>query len=214
MGAKVFYYVEKISEWLKENNSGDLCIIEIGSERGEGSTLFLSNYCVKNNISFYTVDIDDNSYNDANKICNNIQIKNNQEIQAFHMTGESFLSNIFPSKNKKILFMYLDNFDYIYDAIVEADFVKKQIEDYKNKGFEMNNENSKQAHLMQMKLAYPYMNNKSYVLFDDTYKRHNSSNWDGKGGYAVEFLFEKNWKTYICNESPDAHWFGYIMLEN
>ncbi len=38
------------------------------------------------------------------------------------------------TKNKKIFFLYLDNFDFIYDAIIGKNFVKKQIQDYEKRG--------------------------------------------------------------------------------
>ena len=78
----------------------------------------------------------------------------------------------------------------------------------------MNNENSKQVHLAQMQLAYPHMNHKSYVLCDDTFRRHNSPNWDGKCGYVLDFLFERGWRIYACAEAPDSHWLGFVLLEN
>jgi hypothetical protein len=103
-------------------------------------------------VSFYTVDFDPAQYENARRICESGNSDTNSvEIKAFCMKGEDFLSDVFPSMNKCIMFLYLDNFDFIYDHLVGL--VDNQISTYKNLGVTMNNKNSKLVHLKQTQLA-------------------------------------------------------------
>jgi hypothetical protein len=184
----------------------DLCIVEIGSERGEGSTTFLADMAAKLGISFYTVDFDPVRAEEASKICKQFD---NPEIAAFHMTGEDFLTNVFPTFGKKIFFLYLDNFDFIYDHIIGL--CDKDISRYAELGAVLNNENSKDVHLRQTELALPFTYTGSFILCDDTFKRGHQ--WDGKCAYAVPFLLSKKWKIIDINEGINRHDDGFVLLQ-
>ena len=143
-----------------------LCIVEIGSERGEGSTAFLAETASRLGMAFYTIDFDSAQADAATSICARFA---NPNILAFHMTGEDFLTNVFPKLGKQIFFLYLDNFDFIYDGIVGQ--CNDLISRYAELGTKMNNENSKDAHLRQAELALPFTYEGSIILCDDTFKR-------------------------------------------
>lgn len=211
MGAGKFYLIDKLNLPKSRKN---LSIVEIGSENGEGSSEFFAKYAKKNNISFYTIDFDKNNYNKAKLICEKFNDSNNKEceIQAYHMKGEYFLENIFPNKKKNIIFLYLDNFDFIFDTIVGKKWVQTVIDNYKKKGELLNNENSITTHYEQMLLAYNYFNDYSFILCDDTFKRKNSDNWDGKCAKVVPYLQKRNWIMLDYNEAQNKHWKGYILF--
>lgn len=83
----------------------DTVMVEIGSDRGEGSTLYYANLAEKNNIKLHTVDVLPNSKISAQ----------NASIEWHTCIGSEWCKNIYPSINKKISVMYLDNFDYLWD---------------------------------------------------------------------------------------------------
>ena len=120
------------------------------------------------------------------------------------------MKKFFQLWKKKIIFLYLDNYDYIYDAIRGKDWVNKVISDYKDMGYILNNKNSELAHFNQLKLSYQYLHSKSLVLIDDTFKRYNF--WEGKGKDCVPYLLERNWIIKEKNEAPKKHWEGYILF--
>tara|TARA_Y100001938_G_scaffold147304_1_gene228181 strand:- start:593 stop:1267 length:675 start_codon:yes stop_codon:yes gene_type:complete len=193
MGAKAYTMIEEVKQHFTSNlekMKGD--IIEIGSERGEGSTTFLKSFANQNSMNFYTVDLDKNVYDGAKSIVGK---------DAFNMTGEEFLENVYPnldSSSGKICFAYLDNFDYIFPEIESRNFVKEQIELYKTYDVEMNNDNSKLAHLKQSKLIHKYKSDNCFILFDDTYINH-QGNYSGKGGTSIPWLLDNGWE--ILNEN-------------
>lgn len=201
MGAKKYTCIESITSPPPQG-----CIVEIGSERGEGSTTFFTNFAKKHNLSFYTVDFDPQQYKHAAQICASAD---SPEIQAFNMTGEAFLKDVFPSFNKQIFFLYLDNFDFIYDHLVGL--VDNQITAYRNLGVTMNNKNSKLAHLQQTELAEPYMTANGVILCDDTFRR--GDEWDGKCATAVPFLLYKGWRIIDSNPGKVRHDHGYVLLQ-
>jgi hypothetical protein len=196
MGARKFTAVERILPILPQE---DLCIVEIGSERGEGSTTYLANFAKRHGISFYTVDFDPIQYEAAKQICGD---------SAFCMKGEDFLQNVFPTLKKTIAFLYLDNFDFIYDHLVGL--VDNQIHRYKDLGVSMNNENSKLVHLHQTQLAEPFMHPQGLILCDDTFRR--GQEWDGKCAYAVPYLLSKGWHILEFDSGERHHSHGYDLL--
>lgn len=195
MGAQAY----KIIEQLADNITDD--VIEIGSERGEGSTTYFKTFC-KDKHNFYTVDLDNTVYKNAKNIVGS---------NAYHMTGEKFLTEKYPNLSGKISFAYLDNFDYIFPEIEGRDFVKEQIEQYKEYGIEMNNHNSELAHLKQAQLVHKHASDMCFILFDDTYIDH-TGEYSGKGGMAIKWLLENGWK--IMNEEEGAFKRKYERYQN
>jgi hypothetical protein len=102
MGAQAYGLIEDIPFLPGE------CVVELGSERGEGSTYYFVEYCGGRGIPFYTVDPDKNDgYTTASQIA---------RCHAYCMTGEQFLAEVFPSFGLKIKFAYLDNFDWAWES--------------------------------------------------------------------------------------------------
>lgn len=157
-------------------------VVEIGSERGEGSTAFLSNFCKKFGLKFYSVDFEDNAYQRAKNIPNTIAIQS---------TGEEFLRN-FP-KGEKICYAYLDNHDWNYgDEELHARTKRK----YDLYGLDLSNKNSQQAHLDQAMLVSELASKKCIISFDDTFYDDELKCVSGKGGTAHTWLSSKGWSNY------------------
>lgn len=209
MGARKYTYIETFIPYIWAYRQSNACIVEIGSERGEGSTSYFVEFAKTHGISFYTVDFDPVQYENAKRICEAATVPDSIEIKAFCMKGEDFLTDVFPSINKQIMFLYLDNFDFIYDHLVGL--VDNQIAAYKNLGVTMNNKNSKLVHLKQTQLAEPFFHPHGAVLCDDTFKRKDE--WDGKCALAVPYLLSKSWHIVESNPGTIHHCHGYVILK-
>lgn len=210
MGAKKYTFIEKFIPNLWAYRPSNPCIVEIGSERGEGSTRYFVDFARRYGISFYTVDFDPVQYENAKRMCESGDSDTDSvEIKAFCMKGEDFLADVFPSMNKSIMFLYLDNFDFIYDHLVGL--VDDQISTYKNLGVTMNNKNSKLVHLKQTQLAEPFIHHHGVVLCDDTFKR--GDEWDGKCSLAVPYLLSRGWHIIETDHGTQHHANGYVILE-
>lgn len=217
MGARSYTLIEKYKDFIK----GDL--VEIGSERGEGSTQFFSNFAKENNLNFYSIDFEKGAYERAESIIGE---------NAYCMTGEDFLDNVYKQKESKIGAAYLDNFDFCYPNLVGSQLISDQSSLYDQYGIKLNNDNSKLAHLNQTKkIIENYIDGFCLLMFDDTYintpERITSYrkskmtkkeqllklDYDGKGGTAVPYLLNKGWKPvdYNFNGSPND---GFIFLSN
>jgi hypothetical protein len=170
MGAQAYRVIEQLSiDWTNG------CIVELGSESGEGSTQYLSEFSKQVPVPFYTVDPDPGAYSRAKSICGD---------GAFKSTGEEFLASQFSSFGTVIKFLYLDNFDWMWDA-QDQGTVSAYERQYAENGLVLSNENSQKAHKAQVIAALPFMGPGSFVLFDDTFY---NARWDGKGGLAVPAL--------------------------
>jgi hypothetical protein len=182
MGSMSYTLIRELE--LEKNGA----IVEIGSERGEGSTKFISDFCREKGYDFFTVDWENGAYERAKSICGDC---------AYKEKGEVFLSSDeWISKDKKITFAYLDNFDWCWYHSSQNWYekYKLQVDLYASNGITMNNENSGLIHLEQTKLVHKNSDNSCYILYDDTF--HNGEMWDGKGGKSVEWLLKNNFEIF------------------
>lgn len=152
MGARAYPLIENYARSVTAS------IIEIGGERGEGSTSFLRAFAERKSIPFHTVDMVNTG-----------------------MTGEDWLRQVFPAKRERVSFAYLDNFDWTYESIRNEPWLLKQIDDYAKAGVVMNNDNSMAVHLEQTQLLEPFAAEDCAILFDDTWPLP-GGRWTGKGG--------------------------------
>lgn len=163
MGARAYHKIEHVTF-----NAGEIAV-EIGAERGEGSTAYLTEYCAERGIPFYSVDIAP------------------QLPQTIKMDGAEWLRN----NKETIKFAYLDNFDYIFDEIANEPWLLDQVKQYADMGIDMNNDNSKAAHLEQAQLVHRNSTAGTVILIDDTWLQ---GGYNGKGGTAVPWLLDNGWE--------------------
>jgi hypothetical protein len=251
------YKHKNISTYLNEIDPTSV-FVEIGSERGEGSTLFLADLAEKHKVDLLTVDIIDRKHftpkiqnqknnfftndidwgdfykkvrddswpvsaNSIDELPENLQlecqkihnwskwknhsVKNTKlrneihvsdytlsshpSIRWFQEVGSEWSKKFGETINKKISMLYLDNFDYIWDVNNESDsMISRQIQQYKEMGFEMNNQNCQIEHLKQILYLTPYFDQNCVVALDDTYLYNDC--WVGKSGPAVVYLLCHN----------------------
>jgi hypothetical protein len=173
---------------LIEHVNSDSVFVEIGSEQGEGSTIFFSELAKAYDTVLHTVDISDKpKKRTIERIGDNVR---------WHINiGSVWAEEVFPKINKKIACLYLDNYDYIWDIdqCPLPFYIEEQVINYKLKyNIEMNNQNCQLEHMHQMLSLYPYMDNNSLVLCDDTYLLNDC--WVGKSGGVVLFLLASGYE--------------------
>lgn len=161
-------------------------VVEIGSERGEGSTDYLSDLCRAHGVPFFSVDI-----------------APRHQLTTV-MDGEAFLAEF----ADEIQLAYLDNFDFVFPEIEGLDWVDGQISEYRALGYEMSNDNSMSAHLAQAKLVHERSFVDTVVLFDDTYML--DGRLHGKGATAVPWMLDHGWA--LIGEIGDHYSTGYARM--
>lgn len=155
----------------------DTVWVEIGSERGEGSTMALAGQAQRWNTHLYSVDID--SY-----ARDNLRHPN---LTCFVESGSNWAKSTWPNIAKKISLLHLDNFDWIWNVQKIEPWIQKQIETYKIKfNKTMNNENCQQEHFEQVIALYPWLADNCIVVLDDTFI--DNGVWSGKAGPSVVYL--------------------------
>jgi len=158
------------------DTTSDNIVIEIGSENGEGSSLWLHSWATERNLEFYSIDVEHNdretNYPDINWIVTN--------------SGSDWCKSVLPSLNKKIKVLYLDNFDWISDSNKSESFIQKQIKDYAKRGVIMNNQNCQEEHRLQVEYCLPFLDEQSVVIMDDTY--YDNTCLVGKCATAIPLL--------------------------
>ena len=179
--------------------------VEIGVDRGEGSTKFFADLAKAKGTKFYGVDADENQITRARAtlsaqgqliLGNDGQFYQAQgplpdHIELTHAFGEDFLEQ-FAQNNpkKKFSLVYLDNFDWDYwvggqeESFVPA--VKQHYRDYM--GTEMTNINSQKSHLLQAMRLMPLMTEKSIIVCDDTWYHPNEGVFIGKCSAVIPYL--------------------------
>lgn len=152
--------------------------VEIGSDRWEGSTEYFATLAVANSTVLHTVDIDKEAQ---------YRLAHVPGITWHIDIGSAWSKTVFPTTNKKISCLYLDNFDYIWDTKNIDEMIQKQQHQYRqNFGLSMDNQSCQIEHFQQMQNLYPYMSEHSVVVLDDTYQINDC--WVGKSGPVVIFL--------------------------
>jgi hypothetical protein len=154
----------------------DTVWVEIGSERGEGSTLALAGQAQRWGTHLYSVDIDDYAKNNLT----------HPSLTCFVESGSEWVNNTWPSIAKKISLLHLDNFDWIWDSANIPQWIQDQIDIYKRKfDVDMNNQNCQLEHFKQALGLAPWLAENCVVLLDDTFVQNGV--WTGKCGPVAVF---------------------------
>jgi hypothetical protein len=181
----------------------DDVFVEIGSDRGDGSTRMFADTALKNQTVVHTVDI--NNY--PQEWCEKHGFT--QGVVWHQAIGSDWAKNVFPTLNKKIICLYLDNFDYNYNTVRVDPMILEQQKQYREEyGIEMTNENCLVEHMKQMIALLPYMSEHSIVICDDTYDSNGC--WIGKGGPIVTYLQAHGYKLAHIESVPQKS-YGVIL---
>jgi hypothetical protein len=180
LGFKPYTELENINLNVDQNN----IVLEIGSENGEGSSLWLHKWATERNIEFYSIDVEhrqrENIYPDINWIVAS--------------SGSEWCKNVLSGLNKKIKVLYLDNFDWIWEPENIPGWIQVQIDSYAQRGVTMNNQNCQEEHRLQVEYCLPYLDEQSVVIMDDTF--YNNGQWDGKCATAIPLLLKNGFKMH------------------
>lgn len=187
MGARAYRYLT-----LYDPDPG--CLIEIGSERGEGSTAFLADYARKHRLRFYTADIDPDTHRAARQITSGARL----------VSGVELLHRL----RTPVSVAYLDGFDWIPDRADTEPWIADQRRRYHHLGYELRNDNCQQTHLAEAQLVAERATERCVVVLDDTWL---DDHWTGKGGLAVPFLQSKGFEV-VAHAGCEPSSLGYAVM--
>ena len=180
MGTKPYTKLKNINL----NSNQDSIVVEIGSENGEGSSVWLYNWAKQRTMEFYSVDVE-----------HRMREKMYPEINwVVTSSGSDWCKNSLPGLNKKIKVLYLDNFDWIWDENNIHSHIQQQIFKYLERGVIMNNQNCQEEHRLQVEYCLPYLDEQAVVIMDDTF--YNNDNWDGKCATAIPLLIQHGFEIH------------------
>jgi len=179
--------------------SGDEVFVEIGSDRYEGSTAYFAELALERGTVLHTVDV----INDAQQ-----RLRKLDGVEWHLGTGSEWAKTMYPTINRPITCLYLDNFDYIWEASPNRKlrYIEEQIKFYKDTfNVDMNNQNCQIEHFKQIQALYPYLADHCVVVCDDTYPVNDC--WIGKCGAVVIFLLANRFS--IVSRTDDC---GIILV--
>lgn len=169
-------------------------IVEIGSDRWEGSTAYFADLANTHATRIITVDLDPGAYPRIVKTVN----KDHLERLEFVCADARDWCQRFDQKSREIKVLYLDNFDWDWEPDQPTEDIRKQQAWYRKMGLEMTNLNCQISHLDQMVSLMPCMSLRSVVCIDDTYKYHDV--YIGKGGAVVPYLMTQGYQILQSGE--------------
>lgn len=174
-------------------------MMEIGSDRFEGSTFYFADLAKTHQGKFVTVDIDPEARRRIIKSVPNELLTTTEIVCA---DADQWTAS-FGTRNQRIKTLYLDNFDWDWSTNKTNEMIAQQKHWYADFGIRMTNLNCQTSHLKQMINLMPYMSDKSIVCVDDTYEYNGV--YIGKGGAVVPYLMAHG---YGILESRD---YGVIL---
>lgn len=188
----------RLFEQIKDQLGTNQLFVEIGSERGGGSTAYLNSLSKQTLNNFVTVDVDPVYVGD--------------DVTKYRMSGEEFAYNILPSMSKKVSLILMDGFDWIAkpatvrsgDAPVDT---MNAIEQYEKRGQQLNNINSAVSHMQQILGLRPYFAKRCAIMFCDTWFNWQLDTFEGKGAGAVYLLLAEGFKVISASSKCN-----YIMM--
>lgn len=173
MGAAAYRILEQFNDF----QTGEI-VVEVGSERGEGSTEWLAGFCASHNIMFWTIDVDPRIFEEAVTL-----LRPYHDCIAYNGRAEDFLTD---GDAGPIRFAYLDGFDCIPVGFEKEPFVDFHRRRYRELGLSMTNRWSQASHLVQAALVDVRSASRCAILIDDTSKTQRG--WHGKGALAMPYL--------------------------
>jgi hypothetical protein len=197
-------YYKQVEQYMDQIDPAGAWM-EIGVDRGEGSTKFFSDHAKARNVKFFGVDADHTQIENAKKNLSNtgqavinadgsVQMESKdlpEHITLVHAKGEEFLTDLEKTNpDQKFSLVYLDNFDWDYWlGGKEEKWVaryKQHYRDYMN--IEMTNMNSQVTHLCQAIKLLPFMTAKSIIVCDDTWFHPEEGIFIGKCSAVIPYL--------------------------
>ena len=158
----------------------DEIIVEIGSDRWEGSSAYFADLADTHDMKFVSVDLDGDA---RRRIQRTINPEHASITEFVHAEGTAWSAGY---QGPQIKVLYLDNFDWDWRTDRQQSMIQDQVRWYADQGIVMNNINSQAAHITQMVNLLPHMSARCLVCVDDTYEYNGV--FIGKGGAVVPYL--------------------------
>jgi cephalosporin hydroxylase len=170
---------QQVGQHLSGTFNGEV-IVEIGSDRFEGSSYYFADLANQCGMKFITVDLDTGAVGRARREIPAEWLPNCEFVcaEAIEWTKNTALKNI------KVL--YLDNFDWDWSTNRQSEMIEQQRHWYSTQGITMSNLASQTSHITQMVNLLPHMSTQCVICVDDTYEYNGV--FIGKGGAVVPYL--------------------------
>jgi hypothetical protein len=186
---------QKVNQWFRPSEQGVL--VEIGSDRGEGSTHWFNSLAAQHRKKLISVDVVSKAKSRWQDELTNTE---------FVVQDGAEWAQQFAQTNVTIDLLYLDNFDYIWDINNVSAAIELQMLEYSQRGVTMTNQQCQVAHLKQLIALHSCLSPTAVVVFDDTYCYNDC--WIGKCGAAVVYLLSQGW--HVADQSLDC---GVILTK-
>ena len=171
--------------------SGEV-IVEIGSDRWEGSSAYFADLANTHDMKFITVDLDPGA---ELRLRRTVQPEHTHLVEFVQGEGTTWTKQY---QGPSIKVLYLDNFDWDWQTNRNQSMIQEQISWYKDQGIVMNNINCQTAHITQMVNLLPHMSDRCIVCIDDTYEYNGV--FIGKGGAVLPYLLGQHFEIIAARD--------------
>jgi hypothetical protein len=163
---------------------GDL--LEIGSDRGDGSTYIFATLAKNLDRKLFSVDVDNDVIDHNREEFDKLPFS--LPVEFFNQTGEDFLDE---NKDLKFSIVLLDNFDWDWNpqsADPDPSIVAQQVKYREQFNLEMTNHQSQFTHLRQAMRLTDMLTAEAMIVCDDTYWAQEYGTYTGKCGAVIPYL--------------------------
>jgi hypothetical protein len=167
-------------------------IVEIGSDRWEGSSAYFADLANTHDMRFITVDLDPGA---ELRLRKTVLSDHAHLVEFVQAEGTQWTAKY---QGSKIRVLYLDNFDWDWRTDRQQQMIQNQVQWYQQQGLVMNNINSQTAHITQMVNLLPHMTDRCVVCVDDTYEYNGV--FIGKGGAVVPYLIGQGFGILVAED--------------
>jgi hypothetical protein len=172
-------------------------IVEIGSDRWEGSSAYFADLAHTHDMKFITVDLDEQA---RHRLHRTTAPEHLHLVEFVPAEGTAWTASY---QGPKIRVLYLDNFDWDWRTDQQQSMIQEQMQWYQARGIAMTNINCQTAHITQMVNLLPHMSQHCVVCVDDTYVYNGV--YIGKGGAVVPYLLGQGFGLL------ESHDYGVIL---
>jgi len=210
-GASAYHLLGDVAEELDPAGA----IVEVGSDRGEGSTVFLSGLANRTRRPFFSVDFSEEGYLNARRACGTCAHRGMGEEwleapEGFSASADA--AGMGAGADARIAVAYLDNYDWTYPWTKTMAYKVQQHKDYEKQGLSLSNAKSQETHLRQAIAVEKRCSERCFVLFDDTWAGAAPGLYSGKGGRAVGYLMAKGFEVVQQSSESEPSHLGWVLL--
>lgn len=193
MGARAYTLFE--DEDFQPSPEG--IVVEIGADRGEGSTAWLQRWAHAHGLPFRSADVDP-------AIVNRLPAPVRRDAR--NVDGETMLRRL----RRPVTAAYLDGFDFIPAGEGDERWIRRQRNRYARLGLTLDNQTCGRVHLEEAHLVVERAASSCRIILDDTW--HDGKDWQGKGALAVPYLLISGFTLVEWGE-PHESSLGYAVMQ-